>query len=254
MTTRRLAPARAHVYISEDDTADEFVKAAYKFGLSVQLIQRVLREKGYNTPLDDIRTVLEQKGIHDDGFNCSRQSHIWKRYLSYIAAKFDLASPEEFKNRALEEAIIFFDIDEDTVDKFWLDLCEFHTHAPFGSRLHDDFERRFGPWVRSAFLDFGYNTHSLGIYLDKIGFEISRIAIIRLFSVMTTAASIRGRPLDRDLVLRLAPRTSPYPVATKDFWKAGFNLLGEDGIPQMMELTEIIGGCSVESHNIQFGQ
>lgn len=228
--------------------AENFIIAAYKFGFSVQLIQRKLRENSYNPTYKEIRTVLEQNNIHDDGFNCSRQSHTWKRYLTYIADKFDPSSLAQFKREGLNEVTTFYGIDEGTVNNYWYKLLEFQTDAPLGSRHFEDFEERFGPWVVRAFLEFGYNRHSLHNFLIKSGFSIPKIQLSRMFNEFSLHTDH-----DKELVTKFGPKISPYSETTKAFWKAGYALSGDLGIPRMIEMTEIIGGCRVELINIRFG-
>lgn len=231
-----------------DPIAENFIIAAYSFGCSAQLIQRNLRENSYNPTIKEIQTVLKQNNIHDDGSNCSRQSHIWKRYLTYIADKFDPSSLAQFKREGLNEATTFYGIDEETVTNYWFQLLEFQTSAPLGSRLHENFENRFGPWIVSAFLEFGYNSHSLHNYLAKSGFNIPRIKLSQIFNEVASNTN-----LDKELVIIFGPKISPYSETTTAFWKAGYALLRDFGIPQIIEMTEIIGGYRVELVNIRFG-
>lgn len=237
------------IYKAVDNTAEQFIIAGYNFGLSIQLIQRSLQENSYNLSLEEIRIVLERNGISDDGLNCSKQSEIWKRYLSHIIEIFDPASLEKFKTEGLEEAITFYNIDEEIFTKYWYDFLEFQTRAPFGSLYHIDFKERFGPWITEAFLDFGYNPHSLNDFLNKNGFSIERTDIVRLFTEVAN-----DKNLKRESVSRLGPKTPPYPVITRDFWKAGFTLVGNAGIPKLIEMTEIIGGYRVKDQNIRFAK
>lgn len=229
-----------------------FIIAAYKFGLSTQLIQRSLRESSYNPTLEDIRTVLAQNEILDDGSNCTQQSHVWKRYLTFIASKVEPTSLAQFKREVLNDAITFYDIDEEIINKYWLELIEFQAGAPFGSRYHPDFERRFGPWIVSAFLEFGYNIHSLSYFLEKNGFSIPRGTIGKIFNDVAEYTN-----LDKELVRKLGPGTIIYPVvhalSTKEFWKAGYALSGDAGIPRMRELSEVVGGCRADMRNIRNG-
>lgn len=224
---------------------DQFIICSYRFGFSVLLIQKILIERGYNFSPEEIRSVLLENEIQDNSFNCSRQSHHWKHYLAYIIDKFDPPFLEEFKNKALEEATRFYGINEEILTNYWNNLCEFHVQAPLGHRGDPNFNTRYRPWVFSAFIRFGYNPFSLSAYLEKIGFDISSTHLVRLFHEQATIAE------DKSLVLIMAPKFPQYTATPSLFWRASYELFGNEGIPTIIEMSEMVGGYRIKEDDIR---
>lgn len=145
----------------------------------------------------------------------------------------------------MNEATTFYSINEETVTNYWFQLLEFQTGALLGSRLHENFENRFGPWIVSAFLEFGYNSYILYNNLVKSGFSIPRIKLSQIFNEVALNTN-----LDKELVIKFGPKISPYSETITEFWKVDYTLSGDFGIPQIIEMIEIIGGCRIELVNI----
>lgn len=225
-----------------DKKADQFIVAACRFGFSIPLIQKVLKESNYNPSQEEIRMVLSNNGIYDYDMNCS---HIWKRYLSYIAEKFDPPSLDKFKDEGLKEATTFYGINEEIFINYWIDLCDFHSYAPIGYYEYGNFDEKYGPWFVGAFLDFGYNHDSLIDYLKRNGFNINRNDLDSLFK---HALSSTNR--DEETVKNIAPKLK-HSEAAGNFMTASYELLGDAGIPKIIEMTEIFDGCRVKPHTIK---
>lgn len=152
---------------------------------------------------------------------------------------------EEFKNKALEEATRFYRINEKILTNYWNNLCEFHVQAPLGYRGDPNFNKCYRPWVFTAFIRFGYNPFSLSAYLEKIRFDISSTYLVRLFHEQAIIAE------DKSLVLSIAPKFPRYTSTPSLFWRASYELFGNEGIPTIIEMSEMVGGYRIKEDDIR---
>lgn len=107
------------------DDARDFIVFAYRLGMSVILIHNILLELNYNSTITTIHEILWSFNIFPGNFNCSYDSLIWRRYLTYTLEKFEVSTLEQFEQLALQEAIDYYNIDKTTFTKYWNDYNQF---------------------------------------------------------------------------------------------------------------------------------
>lgn len=223
-----------------DVQAKEFIRIAYKIGISVKLINRFVRECNYACTITIVQEVLGSKKTPPNNYNCSRASLIWKRYLTHILETFNHPTLERFKEIALDEAKEYYDIDENTFIQYWQEFSEFQTQIVRGETPSNHFNPLNTEWMMRAFLYFGYNLVSLTNNLKANNNHVNPSSLYELYK-----AKIRAGGYSSEQLI-LCPKYA-FNADIKKFWKRSRGIGKE--FHTIIEWTVIFTGrCYKEQH------
>lgn len=195
-----------------DDAARQFIKTAYKIGVSVLLINRFLNESNYRCNTTQIHHILQNINIQPDGYNCSPDTLIWRRYLTNILETFDLSTFEEFEAVALREAEDYYNIDKFTFTRYWYDFMEFHNQFMCEKENPPNIK-----WIRDALLYFGFNFTSLSQKIRTKDIPTDSKALYDRYM-----AEIQGTYFSSE-EFKLRPKFYPNEEI-RDFWSACYGI------------------------------
>lgn len=218
-----------------DVDAKNFIISAYRIGISVILIQKFLQDLNYNSTITIIHETLWSFDIYPDNFNCSSDSLIWRRYLTYILQICEVSTFEQFERLALQETIDYFNIDKTTFTKFWNDYDKFIQEIK--SPLDAD-------WIFRAFHYFGFTFRSLSNKVIKMGIMSTPDEIYQIYHLKSQTHLFTNEDLT------LCPEIynkSHYDL--RKFWRFS-DKIGND-VHTILECTEVFTGVSVSQKEIE---
>lgn len=221
-----------------DDAARRFIKSAYKIGVSVLLINKFLEESDYKCNTTQIHYILWNINIQPNGYNCSPETLIWRRYLTNIIETFDLETFEEFEAVALREAEDYYNIDRFTFIRYWYDFIEHH------NRFMEEQENPPNiKWIRDALLYFGFNFTSLSQKIRAKDIPTDSKALYDRYM-----AEIQGTYFSSE-EFQLRPKFRANEEI-RDFWSACYGI-GKDFIT-IIKWTEIFTGLGPVEDDLNF--
>lgn len=162
-----------------DHDAKMFIKSAYNNGISVKLIDRFLKESNYASSTTIVEDELKAIDIFPNNYNCSRNSGIGKRYLTYIIDKFKCNTLEDVAEIAFNEVVTFYDFDNNSFANYWHEFCDFRNQLiTRNERGQISYKPENNDWVMYAFTHFGYTLVPLSEYLSKRNNRITPLLLI----------------------------------------------------------------------------
>ncbi len=215
-----------------DHEAQHFIASAYQLGMSVLLIDRFLRESNYDCTMSKIHQTLWARNVFPDNYNCSSDSLIWRRYLTNILEKFEVSTLEQFEQLALEEAIDYYDIDNDTFTQYWNDFNEFTREIKFP--LDPD-------WIVRAIHYFGFTINNLSKKLRKRNIISTPSGLYDIY------ISKAQNHIFSSGELKLRPKTHASNDL-REFWRFSHKV-GKD-IDTIVEWTEVFTGTNTSAIEI----
>ena len=220
-----------------DDDAKNFITSAYRIGISVILIQKFLVESNYKSTISTIHETLWSFNIIPDNYNCSYDSLIWRRYLTYILEIHEVSTLEQFEQHALQETIDYFNIDKTIFTKYWNDYNEFiqEIKSPLDSN-----------WIFRAAHYFGFTFRGLSNKVIKKGIMSTPDEIYQIYLSKTKTHTFTNEDLT------LCPKILALGILGDDlrkFWRFS-HIIGNDS-NTILEWTEVFTGTSTSLQEIE---
>ena len=220
-----------------DDDAKNFITSAYRIGISVILIQKFLVESNYKSTISTIHETLWSFNIIPDNYNCSYDSLIWRRYLTYILEIHEVSTLEQFEQHALQETIDYFNIDKTIFTKYWNDYNEFMQELK--SPLDPN-------WIFRAVHYFGFTFRGLSNKAIRKNIMLTPDEIYQIYLSKTETHTF----INKDLTP--CPKTLALGRVSDDlrkFWRFSHKI-GNDS-NTILEWTEVFTGTSTSSKEIE---
>lgn len=139
-----------------DDAAKQYIEYAYQNGISVILILKFLEECNYDCTMTIIHKTLWNVNIYPNNSNCSSDSLVWRRFLTNIFETYHPSTLEQFQTIALQDAINYYNIDNDTLKRHWDGLIEFQNQF-----LQEIENPPNAQWTIRGLIYFGFTFGSL---------------------------------------------------------------------------------------------
>ncbi len=218
-----------------DHAAKQFIEGAYQMGMSGILINKFLRESNYACNMITIHETLWSVNIFPDNYNCSSASLIWRRFLTNILETFNLSTLEQFQIVALQDAIDYYNIDNDIFTRYWNDFTEFQNQF-----LQEIENPPNVQWIMRGLLYFGFTFTGLAKKLNTKNIAISTNDMYNIYRQVTQTYNFSAEEF----------KLRPKYHATEDlktFWKLSYRI-GKD-FDTISEWTEIFGGLGISEEN-----
>lgn len=215
-------------------TARNFIRSAYRHGVSVLLIDRYLRESNWNCTTDIIHNILLDFGIDAIDYTCSLESLVWRRYLTNILETSGVSTYEQFEEVALQEAKDYYSVDQNIFAKYWNDFNQFTNEL----KLPLD-----PAWITRAIHYFGFTFSRLLKKLRKENISITPTELNNMYRAYTGGYHFSFEELG------LNPK-SEASLDLKDFWILSYKIGKE--VDTIVEWTEIFTGTDVTENDVNF--
>lgn len=226
-----------------DDEAKDFIKNAYDIGVSVKLISRFLQESNYTCSITIVQEELKAINISPSDHNCSRDTGIGRRYLTYILDTFNCSTFERFAEIALDEAKTFYDFDDDAFVKYWHEFSEFQNQLIENEEGHNIYNPANDEWVMRALTYFGYTLIPLSNYLIQNNNYLKPALVHHLYREQL-------KRTDRNYVHPGSLHPSSYVTTkVKNFWKSSRRIGRE--FHTIIEWTKIFLGQDCKEETIR---
>lgn len=165
-----------------DHDAKMFILSAHEVGISVKLMNKFLQESNYASTITIVQDELKAVSLSWNKSNCSRASGMGRRYLTYIADKFQCNTLEQLAEIALNEVTTFYDFDNDAFVNYWHEFCAFKNQLVV---QNENGKNIYNPanndWVMHALTYFGYTFIPLSNYLSENNNRITPKDIIKIY-------------------------------------------------------------------------
>lgn len=211
-----------------DEEARQFIIRAHQIGMSVILINKLLKESDYDCNVIIIHDTLYNANIVPNPSNCSASSLTWRRFLTNILEKFESPTLEQFQIIALQDAINYYNIDKETFIGYYNEYIEFQNY--FLKEIEISLNV---PWILRAFFYFGFSFTGLAKKLNTKNINISTTKLYVFYREITEDLNLN----DEEFKLRSV--YSP-PEDIKAFWKSSYRI--GKSLEAIVEWTEIFTG------------
>lgn len=226
-----------------DYKSNRYVVSAYKAGFSIKLINNRLIEHDYDSTTSTIEEVLMQVGISPNRYNCSQDSQIWRRYLTYIIETYKPATDADFGAMAYEHNSIY-NISLETANQFFSD------YKAFQSELSHPVSRaaflqyvRSSDWIPRAFHVFGSNCEFIENNMRAKNYAASKELIVAIYRTQIAQHMnlFQSSPM-------LRPREGQPDNDTILFWESARGLRMD--MEKIVGDTRIFTGWDTSGYNI----